>query len=52
MMNGELSYQHSYHCSYKNLNVDCRLMITALTSYTFILAHQLLNFGQRPDGDN
>jgi len=34
MMNGELSYQHSYHCSYKNLNVDCRLMIIALTSYT------------------
>ena len=33
-MYGELSYQHSYHCSYKNLNVDCRLMITALTSYT------------------
>jgi len=34
MMNGELSYQHSYHFSYKDLNVDCRLMIIALTSYT------------------
>ena len=36
-MNGELSYQHSYHCSYNNFNVDCRLMIIALTSYTKIL---------------
>ena len=34
MMNDELSYHHSCHCSYKNINVDCRLMIIALTSYT------------------
>ena len=35
MMNDELSYHHSYHCSYKNINDDCRLMIIALTSYTY-----------------
>ena len=35
-MNDELSYHHSYHCSYKNLNVDCRLMSIALTSYTYL----------------
>jgi len=33
IMNDELSYQHSYHCSYNKLNVDFRLMIIA-TSYT------------------
>jgi len=46
MMNGELSYQLSYHCSYKNLNVDCRLMIIALTSHTVKTTQWQYIYGQ------